>query len=119
LALWIKNASRAHAVEIFTLNYDLLVEQALERNGVPYFDGFFGVHEAFFDGFAIENEANLLPTRWARLWKLHGSINWWAKESEGAIAVIRSETKRGYNSLIHPSHLKYDQARQMPYLAML
>lgn len=119
LAVWIRAATRQFAVEVFTLNYDLLVEQALERNKVPYFDGFLGSREAFFDVFAIENESKLLPSRWARLWKLHGSINWWSRKIGESVEVLRSEKGEGDNSLIHPSHLKYDQARQMPYLAML
>jgi hypothetical protein len=42
LVNWISGADRDYAVEIFTTNYDLLFEQALERHKVPYFDGFAG-----------------------------------------------------------------------------
>jgi len=125
LAVWVRSASRGHPVEIFTLNYDLLVEQAFERRKVPFFDGFIGAHEPFFDTFAIESEVNRkgdsdrIPSRWARLWKVHGSINWWAKKVGDSIDVIRTREGAGRACLIFPSHLKYDQARQMPYLAMM
>ena len=60
--------------ELFTTNYDILMEQALEACRVPYFDGFVGSSKPFFDQRAIEEDQ--IPIRWCRLWKLHGSINW-------------------------------------------
>lgn len=62
-------------------------------------------------------EEDVLPPRWARLWKLHGSINW--RQDQGGV-VSRGENLAGIQRrVIHPSHLKYDQSRQMPYLAMI
>lgn len=115
LASWIQSIYREHPVEIFTTNYDELMEQALENRGVPYFDGFVGAASAFLDlDSMVEDD---LPARWARLWKMHGSINWWLTKND---QVRRSRDKiEGEQLLIYPSHLKYDQSRQMPYLAML
>jgi hypothetical protein len=115
VASWIGSINREYPVEIFTTNYDLLIEQALEDRGVPYFDGFIGVKKAFFDPHAIEED--LLPTRWARIWKLHGSINW--RKGDTSHHVWRGGTESGGSSLIHPSHLKYDESRKMPYLVMM
>lgn len=115
LASWIQSIYREHAVEIFTTNYDELMEQALENRGVPYFDGFVGAASAFLDLESMVEDD--LPARWARLWKMHGSINWWLTKKN---QVRRSRDKiEGEQLLIYPSHLKYDQSRQMPYLAML
>lgn len=125
LAKWIRSASRTLPVELFTTNYDLLFEQALEDSEVPYFDGFIGARRAFFDLTAIEQEnttvRNHLPARWARLWKLHGSVNWrFVKDAAGGQSVVRSPISgKDDRLLIHPSHLKYDQSRRMPYLAMM
>ncbi|MEK6640796.1 MAG: SIR2 family protein [Nitrospirota bacterium] len=120
LASWIQAIARDKPVEIFTTNYDLLLEQALEEQGVPYFDGFVGSDSAFLD---LESMAeDDLPARWARLWKIHGSINWWITEEEKKKKrnIRRSRHKiDGEQLLIYPSHLKYDQSRQMPYLAMI
>lgn len=115
LALWIDNIRREKPVEIFTTNYDLLMEQALEDCRVPYFDGFAGARRPFFDLRAMEEDQ--LPPRWARTWKLHGSLNWYQVEKKG---VFRSGTKEPLSTkrVIHPSHLKYDESRRMPYLAM-
>ena len=117
LAKWIGGVERVHPVEIFTPNYDLLIEQALEDFKVPFFDGFVGSKNPFFDLMAMDFENENFPARWGRLWKIHGSINWW-KTSEGDI-VRRTERSEGDRQMIHPSHLKYDQSRRMPYLAML
>lgn len=120
LTNWIQDISRSVPIQLFTLNYDLLLEQALEDHRVPYFDGFIGAKAAFFDPYAIEAEEDLLPTRWARLWKLHGSINWWLRDQAAPSEIVRtSDEGSGQRRLIHPSHLKYDESRQMPYLAMM
>jgi len=115
VAAWIGAIPRSYPVEIFTTNYDLLVEQALEENRVPYFDGFVGSRRTFFDSYAVEEDA--LPPRWARLWKLHGSVNW---RQDGTGVVSRGEKVVGdERRVIHPSHLKYDESRRMPYVAMI
>lgn len=54
LATWIGGVPRAHAVEVFTSNYDLLMEQSLEERRVPYFDGFVGSANTFFDVASME-----------------------------------------------------------------
>jgi hypothetical protein len=47
---------RSPFTEIFTTNYDVLMEQALEASRVPYFDGFVGSSQPFFDQQAIEDD---------------------------------------------------------------
>lgn len=114
LASWIGGIPRNNPVEIFTPNYDLLIESALEFKSIPFFDGFIGSRNAFFDLHSIENEE--LPPRWAKLWKLHGSINWW-KDPNGKIFRGHSESDKN-KQMIYPSHLKYEESRRMPYYAM-
>ena len=115
LASWIQAIPRERPVEIFTTNYDLLLEEALEEQLVPYFDGFVGSNSAFLDLDSMAEDD--LPPRWARLWKIHGSINWWMTAKQ---QIRRSrDMVEGEQLLIYPSHLKYDQSRQMPYYAML
>ena len=116
LAAWAKALERDKPIHIFTTNYDLLTEQALEEEGCLYFDGFIGARKAFFDLGAVEDEKILHP-RWARLWKIHGSINWRLDSNKNIIRTYEKDDKQSY--LIYPSHLKYDQSRKMPYLAML
>jgi hypothetical protein len=115
LAAWISHIDRVSPVEVFTPNYDLLLEEALEQYNVPFFDGFVGAREPFFDLAAMEQDA--LPPRWTRLWKLHGSIIW-IKRTDGSVFRCHP-AKEGQQLLIYPSHLKYEQSRRMPYLAMI
>lgn len=115
LAAWVGGIQRSSAAEIFTSNYDLLMEQAFESRKVPYFDGFVGSHHTFFDLATMEQDK--LPSRWARLWKVHGSINWW--RSINGDVERRQTPEAGDRQMIYPSHLKYDESRRLPYLAML
>ena len=112
LVSWVSGTSREHAIEVFTTNYDLLFEEAMERAGIPFFDGFSGAREPFFDPSTVA--ANDLPSRWTRVWKLHGSLGWTANEYG---EVIR---KGGSHSthLVFPEHLKYDRTQKAPYSAL-
>lgn len=112
-ARWVGSIDRDVPVEVFTTNYDLLLEQALEEQSVPFFDGFSGSRYPFFDIHSVEEDE--LPRYWARLWKLHGSVNW--KTVKGEVCRV-SKDVAGSPELIYPSKLKYDQSRKMPFLAM-
>ena len=107
---------RTPPLEIFTTNYDLLTEQALESLLVPFFDGFVGAYHPFFDQQSIEDDS--LPVRWTLLWKLHGSINW-RFDKDTKVISRSANPAHGEELLIHPSHLKYDESRRMPYLVMI
>lgn len=109
---WISGTGRDHPVEIFTTNYDLLFEQAFERARVPFFDGFAGSSEPFFDPSSVAN--NDLPARWTRIWKLHGSLGW-AANARGEVVRTGNATA---THLVFPEHLKYDQTQKAPYAAL-
>jgi hypothetical protein len=111
LVSWIGGTHRDHPVEIFSPNYDLLAEEAFERAELPYFDGFSGSHKPFFDPTSMSNDT--LPTRWSRLWKIHGSLGWDVINDK----VIRTGSREA-TKLIYPDHLKYDQITRQPYSAM-
>lgn len=115
LASWIGGLQRTAPVDVFTPNYDLLIDEAFEQQRIPHFDGFVGSREPFFDIASIEQDA--IPRRWARLWKVHGSINW-QRRDDGTVFRAQGPADKG-KAMIYPSHLKYDQSRRMPYLAMI
>lgn len=118
LGNWIRSIDRKTAIEVFTTNYDLLTEQAFDDLEIPYFDGFIGSRKAFFDLRAVED--SLIPLHWTRLWKIHGSINWYQDTEENLKKVYRSsDVKKNASHLIYPSHLKYEESRKMPYLALI
>lgn len=96
---WISGTARPFPIEIFTTNYDLLFEEAFERAAVPYFDGFSGGHSPFFDASSVA--ADEMPARWARLWKLHGSLGWGLEGNK----IVRGRGRTA-TELIYPDHLK-------------
>jgi len=112
LISWINGITRKEPVEIFTTNYDLLFEEAMERAKTPYFDGFVGAKTAFFDPSSISN--NDMPVNWIRLWKLHGSIGW-AENNHGD--VVRDFSSDG-EKMVYPSHIKYDQTQAAPFTSL-
>ena len=111
LVAWISGTMRTHAVEVFTTNYDLLFEDAFERARNPYFDGFSGGNAPFFDAVSVASDD--LPPRWARLWKMHGSIGWALEDG----AVVRGKGRTA-TELVYPDHLKYDLTQKQPYSAL-
>jgi hypothetical protein len=111
LVAWISGTMRAHAIEIFTTNYDLLLEEAFEHARAPYFDGFSGGSSPFFDPVTVASDD--LPPRWSRIWKLHGSLGWSLERNN----IVRGRGKAA-TQLIYPDHLKYDATQKQPYAAL-
>lgn len=113
-AKWINETSRKCGIEIFTTNYDYLLEIAFEDNNYPYHDGFVGSYSPFFYSHAVENES--LLTQWAKIWKLHGSLGWNIEEKTRKII---KENKDGDKIIIFPSIEKYDNSKKQPYISYL
>jgi hypothetical protein len=59
--------------------------------------------------------SNDLPSRWTRLWKLHGSLGWKA----GANGEVIRTGQSSATHLVFPEYLKYDQTQKAPYTALL
>ena len=122
LASWAARAAYRWPLEIFTVNYDLLVETAFERRRVPYFDGFVGNLQGRFHTDLVEG-APEEPERWllasfVRLWKLHGSVNWaWNTAAEAEIVRLGSPVSSAA-AAIYPSDAKYDESRRMPFMVL-
>lgn len=122
LASWAAGAEYRRAVEIFSVNYDLLVETALEQTRALWFDGFVGALNAPFridlvEGF--EEATARMPAAFTRVWKLHGSLNWgW---SESARAIVRRGIPKGEKDVaaIYPADTKYEESRRVPFVVLM
>jgi hypothetical protein len=121
LAAWVGRARYRSPVELFTVNYDLLIETALEEARIPYFDGFIGALQARFHTELVENRPDpteeSMPSFFSRLWKLHGSVNWeWQNERQ----VVRrgQAVSEGRVAAIYPSDTKYEESRRVPFVIL-
>ena len=123
LASWAARADYHWPLEVFTVNYDLLVETAFESMRLPYFDGFVGNLQGRFQTDLVEGTPED-PDRWLlrsfiRLWKLHGSVNWaWNTAAEAEIVRLGSPVSSTSAAAIYPSDAKYDESRRMPFLVL-
>lgn len=113
-AEWICQAERKYPVEIFTTNYDYLFEIGLEYKNVPYYDGFTGSFEPFFNSDSVE-DLNFMPQQ-TKLWKIHGSLGWHINDVDKKI-LRRSSDKN--DILIYPSILKYANSKKQPYVSLM
>lgn len=120
-AAWLARTNYHMPVEIFTVNYDLLLETALEEMQVPYFDGFIGNLRARFQTDLVEirpgSEAEGIPAFFSRLWKLHGSVNW-AWEDDRQIVRVGQPVSNEMAAAIYPSDTKYEESRRVPFLVL-
>jgi hypothetical protein len=83
---------RISQLNIITLNHDTLVEQLMERNSVELVDGF-GPPDG--DVRWYDDRLYDTPLTAARLFKLHGSINWYRFLVDGLprTAVVRGDSR--------------------------
>lgn len=116
-------------VNIFTLNYDTLVEQASDAEGVVLLDGFVGTQRPIFRPDSYEQDlyfpAETTEGRVHRfdrvlhLYKLHGSITWMATEASidnpYGVESGRIEPEGSQPALIYPTPAKYGETLGMPY----
>lgn len=117
-------------VNIFTLNYDTLLEQAGDAEGAVLVDGFVGSLRRVFrpESYDIDYYFPAQTTegrvhrfdRAIHLYKLHGSISWNRCEPNwenpfGFYASFYNQTCHEDDVLIYPSPLKYGQVLGMPY----
>jgi hypothetical protein len=118
---WAARANYHWPIELFTVNYDLLIETALEDIRALYFDGFVGALRARFQTDLVEQwpeEAGaLVPAAFVRLWKLHGSVNWaWTAGTE--IVRLGHPITTGQAAAIYPSDTKYEESRRVPFVVL-
>jgi len=117
-------------VNLFTLNYDTLVEQAADAEGIVLLDGFVGTErrifrpecyeqDLYFPAETTEGRVHRLD-RVVHLYKLHGSITWVGDEPDidnpyGVTARPFDPSAPAASRLIYPTPAKYGETLGMPY----
>lgn len=103
-------------VDYFVLNYDTLIEDALGLEQVVYFDGFTGAATGWWDPSAFRTDGKV-----ARVFKIHGSIDWCLLDSDSLPRRIRSGIKTESTKkhvLIYPAATKYLETQRDPFAQM-
>lgn len=117
---------------IFTTNYDLYTETALDRLGIHYVNGFSGGIHKYFNptifNYALSEKMDLSQSKWNvidnffYLYKIHGSVNWISDEESSKLFRIREIQDISYenlkdkeNIMIHPTPLKHNASFGSPY----
>lgn len=125
-ANWVSGAYYRLPVEVFTINYDLLLETGFEELAVPYFDGFVGTIGGQFrpelvDTIDQTEHGHVLPAIFVRLWKLHGSVNWEEVTNGTHRRIVRRgvPAMSGAAAAIYPSDEKYDKSRRVPFVVLM
>lgn len=104
-------------VDYFTLNYDLLLEDAIGLERVPIADGFNGGATGWWTREAYGNGAAR-----ARVFKVHGSIDWCLLDSDILPRRVRPLLEPGPASepvLIWPASTKYREAQRDPHAQIM
>lgn len=117
---------------IFTTNYDLYSETALDKLGIHYVNGFSGGIKKYFNptifNYALAERMDLSQNKWGvidnffYLYKIHGSINWIQDDEDAKLFNVREIQETTANVLkgkttvmIHPTPLKHNASLGSPY----
>jgi hypothetical protein len=110
---------------VFTTNYDLFNERAMDRLGLPYANGFSGVIERRFNPstfrYALAEQLDLSQRKWSAvdgfvyLCKLHGSLSW-TEDGHGLFPIREQWPASGSSKvMIYPTPAKQNSSLGSPY----
>lgn len=111
-----KGSAPSTGVDYFTLNYDTILEDALAVERIPVADGFRGGATAWWDISHYDESAE------ARVFKLHGSIDWCMCEGDTLPRRFRDGIEvpsRREHVLIWPAATKYQETQRDPYAQLI
>lgn len=118
-----KRSEQKSKVSIFTTNYDLFNEYALENNNILYCTGIQNTILKKFDinqfKYRVVDDTNRYKEKWqpvskeANLYKIHGSINWKSNE-KGELQQVDFNDEDD-QVVIYPTMLKHKETAQAPY----
>ncbi len=118
-----RRSSDSSRMMVFTTNYDLCIEQAAAKVGLPVIDGFSHTVPQRFDGrnydldyvrrVPNQREPSFVEGAF-HLYKLHGSVDWTYSDGE----IIRNPHAEK-SVMIFPRDSKYQLTYQQPFLEMM
>lgn len=103
--------------DIFSLNYDTLLEASLDSLRLPYADGFRGTNRGWFDASTLDEPGTGIAYR---IFKLHGSTNW-TRDANGHVRRGRNANEDAADEpiVVYPSEQKYLQTQYGVYETLI
>jgi hypothetical protein len=104
-------------IDIFSVNYDTVLEASLESLRLQYADGFVGSENAYFEPTVFDKIPDSVP--FFRIYKLHGSVNW-VTDDEKTVRRRPSYSLGGESrAVIYPAEQKHVQTQYGIYEIMM
>jgi hypothetical protein len=118
---------------IFTTNYDLYSEKAMDELGITYTNGFSGFVKRYFNpsifNYALAEQMDISSFKWSvidsfiYLYKIHGSVNWVEVDKTNKLFKVEELQntdfeylkERKQNLMIYPSPIKQNASLGSPY----
>jgi hypothetical protein len=112
----VRNPRQGRPRDVFSLNYDTVLEATLDELRLPYVDGFRGTNRAWFDPDVFDEIGSVGPQ--FRIFKLHGSINW-TRDANGYVRRGGKEHVTDEPIVVFPSEQKYLQTQYGVYETLM
>ena len=112
----LRNPRQGRPRDVFSLNYDTVLEATLDELRLPYVDGFRGTNRAWFDPDGFDESGATGPL--FRVFKLHGSINW-TRDDAGHVRRGRNANAADEPIVVFPSEQKYLQTQYGVYETLM
>lgn len=124
-----KQSSRSQqSYNIFTTNYDMLNEKAMELINTHYYSGFFGITNRVFNityynshfssSYNVKGAEYVVNDNHINLYKLHGSISWRYKDNK--LTEVNPYEVEGYApEIIYPSIAKFNSTNMIVHYSAL
>lgn len=116
---------------VFTTNYDLYSEKAMDELGITYTNGFSGFVERYFNpsifNYALAEQMDISSSKWRiidsfiYLFKIHGSVNWIEETKNNKLFQVKEvqnifeSESLSKNLMIFPSPIKQNASLGTPY----
>ncbi|GAA0299800.1 hypothetical protein GGQ92_003190 [Gracilibacillus halotolerans] len=132
----VSRGAKSNKVNIFTLNYDLLIEKTAEELGIHVNNGFSGFHYRSFNPASFHLDTHIqysdggkTYTKGINLFKLHGSLSWFfdnykppygisEKQLDFKLLSTEGEGTLIPDCIIYPVQSKKTYSLDLPYSEM-
>ncbi len=114
-------SSTNRTIDVISLNYDRLAEYAAEAAGFAHYTGFnYGYLRKQMLGSSLRLVESNRQVRTVRIWKVHGSIDWFITD-DGRVLSVDDRTVRSNLTplIVTPGTDKYRSTHQQPFRSIM